>query len=380
MFEPGTRYSYANTNFRLLGDLVSARAGRGLGELLRRHIFDRAGMSTAFLGEDTRSLPDGTLGYEGSPELGFRPAVNRVVWTGDAGIVASLKDMIAWEAFIDATRENADGLYRRLAVPPTFRDGEPAFYGLGLGRESLFGRAVTGHAGALRGWRSYRLHAAAERLSVVVLFNHMADPRDAASELFGAVLGEPEPAHDLERPDPYGTAPLPQGAFLEPETGLVVRLEAAGRKVRLHYNTVPELIDPASPAEPDSGGARLQRTPDGLWMDRPADHQRSRLIPLGPPGARDVEARYRCVELASELLVTSSGGVLYGAFSGDLGQGEMQPLLPVGDDVWRLPCPRALDYHAPGDWTVAFHRDDAGQVNGARVGCWLARGIEYVRM
>jgi D-aminopeptidase len=167
------------------------------------------------------------------------------------------------------------------------------------------------------------------------------------------------------------------GAFLEPETGLLVRLEPAGARVRLHYGTVPELVDPDAAAEPGGGGARLTSAPDGLWLDRPAEHQRSRLLPLSGTPAGDIEGTYRCAELGSELTVAAAGGVFFGAFSGELGTGEMQRLIPVAGDVWRLPCPRALDYHAPGDWTVAFRRD-AGRIVGARVGCWLARGLEYV--
>src|SRR5579862_2825092 len=34
-FAPGARYSYCNQNFRLLGDILEARTGRGLAELLR---------------------------------------------------------------------------------------------------------------------------------------------------------------------------------------------------------------------------------------------------------------------------------------------------------------------------------------------------------
>src|SRR5882757_3499152 len=43
-FAPGTRFSYVNQNFRILSDIVEARSGRSLGELLRSRIFEPAGM------------------------------------------------------------------------------------------------------------------------------------------------------------------------------------------------------------------------------------------------------------------------------------------------------------------------------------------------
>ena len=189
-FTPGTRYSYVNQNFRLISEMLEAHTGRSFADLLRTGVFDRAGMETALLAADTRAMPDGTEGYEGTQASGFRAAVNRIHWTGDAGLGASLDDMIAWEQHVDATRDDAASLYRRLSAPVAFADGAPAFYGFGLARSTEFGRAATGHGGALRGWRSNRIHLASERLSVVVMFNHLSDAHAAMLDLLAAALGE----------------------------------------------------------------------------------------------------------------------------------------------------------------------------------------------
>jgi D-aminopeptidase len=378
-FAPGTRYSYCNQNFRLLSDILQARTGRGFAELLSRRIFAPAGMTSALLAADTRAMPDGTQGYEGTPASGFRPAENRLIWTGDAGLGASLDDMIAWERHIDATRDEADGLYRRLAVPVHFAGGAPARYGFGLGRGTEFGRALTGHGGALRGWRSHRLYVPAERVSVVVMFNHLADAHAAALDGLAAVLDEPRPLADAALP-----APGWLGAYVEPETGLAVRIDAPepGR-VRLRYGHTAERLD--LHADGTAGGVRaggvnaggpatvLRPGAGGLWMDRPQENQSTQLLPRDGAAARNVAGRYRCAELDAELSVVDAGGVLYGGFSGCLGQGRMEMLEPVGPDLWALPCPRALDHTPPGDWTLAF-APDRGEVV---VGCWLARGLRY---
>ena len=371
-FAPGTRNSYVNQNFRLLSDAVAEQTGLSFAELLRTRVFEPAGMGSAILAADTRALPDGCEGYEGNQVAGFRAAENRIVWTGDAGLGASLDDMIAWERFIDATRDDPDGLYNRLSAPVAFADGTRAGYGFGLGRRVEFGRAITGHGGALRGWRSHRLHSAAERLSVVVMFNHMGDAYGAAMDLFAAALGE-------TRQKPAGDPPAPAwlGAYIEPETGLSARIEAvASGQVRLRYGQGAEVLD----LQPDGSAGtevRLRPEDDGLWLDRPNENLSSRLRPVGEIGdAPDPAGRYRCDELDAELTVTDAGGVLYGAFSGFLGQGRMELLDAIGPGVWALPCPRALDHSPPGDWTLAFHAED-GRAPSVTVGCWLARGLTY---
>lgn len=376
-FAPGTRYSYCNQNFRLLSDILQARAGEGFAALLRRRVFDRVGMGTALLAADTRAMPDGTVGYEGSQAGGFRPAVNRILWTGDAGLGASLDDMIAWEKHVDATRDDARSLYRRLSGPVRFADGAPASYGFGLGRSTEMGQAVTGHGGALRGWRSHRLHVAAARVSVVVMFNHLSDARGAALDVLAAVLGR-------ERPGPDPALPMPDwvGAYTDPETGLSARIEpAGGGQVTLRFGHSAERLDLQADGTAGRDGTRLRPTPQGLEMDRPGDNASGRLTRCreGAP-TPDLAGRYRCAELGAELTVSNAGGVLYGAFSGALGRGRMELLDPVGADILALPCPRALDHTPPGDWTLAFRRDDAGRVTGVDVGCWLARGLSYARL
>jgi D-aminopeptidase len=374
-FAPGTRYSYANQNFRILSDIVEEQTGRSFAELLRACVFERAGMETALLAADTSALPDGTQGYEGTPTNGFRVAENHILWTGDAGLGACLDDMIAWERHIDATRDQPDALYTRLTRPVGFADGAPAAYGFGLNRGIEFGRVITAHGGALRGWRSHRLYMPSERISVVVMFNHLADAREAAMDMLAAVLGENRP-----KAGSLATPPEWLGAYTEPETGLAVRIDAADKKLRLRYGHFPDHLVLHNDTTARSDTVQLHRGESGLRMDRLQENQSSILQPCAGAPLQDIAGRYRCQELDAELSVADAGGVLYGSFSGFLGRGRMELLGPVGRDVWVLPCPRALDHTPPGDWTLAFRRDGAGAVIGVQIGCWLARRLDYQRI
>jgi D-aminopeptidase len=380
-FVPGTRYSYCNQNFRLLGNALEDYTGEDLATLLRESVLERAGMATARLWPDTSAMPDGTQGYEGSLATGFRQAVNRVHWTGDAGLIASLDDMIAWERFIDATRDDADGLYSRLSAPVSFADGTPARYGFGLQRLAMQGRAATAHGGGLRGWCSYRVHLPAERLSVVVLFNHMNDPRIAAASLIGALLG-PDAA-----PPPSASASAPQhvdpallGTYLEPETGLLARVEysPAGR-LQFCFGSSPEPLTPT--AEGAEGGAStLALAEGGVALRRPMDNLTTTLRKIVAPAEQPPTGRFRGAEWDAEFTCVETEGVVYGAFTGFLGQGEMRLMLPAGGDFWRMPMPRALDHAAPGDWTVEALRNGHGEIVSVEIGCWLARRVVFDRV
>lgn len=374
-FTPGTRYSYANQNFRILSDILEARTGRSFAELLRARIFNPIGMATAFLAEDTRAMPDGTEGYEGSQERGFRTAENRILWTGDAGLGASLDDMIAWEKHVDATRDDAGAPLSRMVAPAHFADGAVASYGYGLGRGQDHGQAWTGHGGALRGWRSHRLYSPGERISVVVMFNHLSDAHAAAIDILGAALGRERTPEGPALPDPPWL-----GAWREPETGLAARIDRQGDgSVRLRFGHSAERLSLRADGSATNGRTTLRPTPDGVAMDRPQENQSGQLMRVASGVLADIAGRYHCAEQDATLTVADAGGALYGAFSGHLGEGRMELLDPVGADVWMLPCPRALDHTPPGDWTLAFRRTD-GKVEAVQLGCWLARGLEYRRL
>ncbi len=371
-FAPGTRFSYCNQNFRILGDIIASRTGRTLNELMQKASFGPAGMATARLVPNTETMPDGTIGYEGSVEAGFRPAVNRIFWTGDAGLAASLTDMIAWDSWIDSVRDNPAALYTRQSAQPHFADGTDALYGFGLGQVKLCGRTGTGHGGGLRGWRSFRCYLPSERVSIIALFNHMDEPRAATQKIAEALFDHP--------PQPKPAAPaIPwQGNYEEPETSLSVRLETtADNTVKLTYSgRHAEQLNPKPDDTATAGTTTLRRTEAGIWMDRGGDHQSSHLVSLEGTGPTDLEGRFHCTEYDATLTCVRSGGAIYAAFSGFLGDGMMHILLPAGPDMWRMPMPRALDDSPPGDWTIKIHRE-ADKITALTIGCWLARNLKF---
>ena len=111
-------------------------------------------------------------------------------------------------------------------------------------------------------------------------------------------------------------------------------------------------------------------------MARATDNLDTLLEPVTGDAPKDVSGTYRSTEWGAAITVANTAGTLYAACSGELGEGAMVPLIPYGADLWLMPCPRALDFSAPGDWTLSFRRE-AGQITGLRMGCWLARDIEY---
>lgn len=377
-FEPGSHYSYSNGNFRILSDLIEDYSGRSLGELYREMIFDPAGMKLAEFTPDTTTPADGVVGCEGNNAIGFFPATNHIYWSGDAGISAGLDDMLAWECYIDSTRDDANGIYSKLTRPQPFSDGTPSRYGFGLATEMAGDVQLSGHGGALRGFRCRRQHAASERLSVVVMFNHEADAHAAANMVLKAALGQTE-----TKPSPVAIEPEWVGDYFDPQTGLVLSLavkNTATGSLEARYATSAETLDLETSDTARNASMTLVRDGNTIRLERPGENLRSSLSRISKPERNDLEGRFFSAELQAWLEITSTGGVLYGGFEGFLGVSPMYSIHQVGPDIWQLACLRSMDAPAPGNWTIHVSRDASNAISGLTISCWLARNIRYERV
>ena len=373
-FPPGTSYSYCNNNFRILGELIERASGQDLATLLRQRIFDPAGMTTAALLPDTRHNADGVMGYEGNDDVGFLPAQNGIWWAGDAGISASLDDMLAWEQYIDTTRDDPTGLYNRLSHAAHFADGSPATYGNGLSHAVVAGCDTTGHGGALRGFRAHRRHVASERLSVVVMFNHEADAHGAALGLIEAALNHVETE---EATSPEGW----QGLWLDEADGLILRTQVEQGGVTLHYATNASRLKVGADGVARGKGVNLERQGTTLVMRRADENRLVMARPCAPSDSADVSdiaGSYWSDELQATVVIGGCDGAAHAGFEGLMGHGPVERMYPVAQDIWIIPTRRSMDASPPGDWTLQVHRH-SGAVTGLTLGCWLARGIRYQR-
>lgn len=97
-FEPGSRYSYSNTGYLILGRVVEKVSGESFGDFLRRRILIPIGMVHSSF-EPTGSDPDRASGYLpfalGPPEPAT-PEANGWLYAA-GGLWASAPDLARWD-------------------------------------------------------------------------------------------------------------------------------------------------------------------------------------------------------------------------------------------------------------------------------------------
>ncbi|MBD0690208.1 serine hydrolase domain-containing protein [Streptomyces sp. CBMA123] len=177
-YTPGSRYSYSNTDFVLLGLAVEHLTGRPYADVLRERIIEPLGLEqTSFVVPDQRIAGDHITGYltnddRTKPLLDSTEQTGSWVWSAGA-VISSAEDL---DRFLTALMAGGSGglvsddsLHQMEAALPT--PTAKISYGLGLRRISLTCGDVYGHGGIVQGFQTQSFTTPDGRRSVVVFAN-----------------------------------------------------------------------------------------------------------------------------------------------------------------------------------------------------------------
>jgi CubicO group peptidase (beta-lactamase class C family) len=171
-FDPGTRWSYSNTNFLILGRVVEQTSGQAFGAFLGQRIFTPVGMThTQF--DPAEHTPAMATGYTtfalGSPYPAQPEARG---WAGTAGAIWSTpSDLLAWDMALIGGKVLSDDSYRTLTTPRHLKDGRSTGYGCGDGIRETGPAVVFQHGGAVSGFVAENIVVPATRSAIVVMAN-----------------------------------------------------------------------------------------------------------------------------------------------------------------------------------------------------------------
>jgi CubicO group peptidase (beta-lactamase class C family) len=192
-FPPGTRWSYSNTGYVLLGAVIRRVTGAFYGDFLRDRIFQPLGMRTARIISEQEIVPNRSDGYrlvDGrlAHQEWVAPTLNTAA---DGSLYLTVRDLARWAIGLNHRRvPSARGLETSW-TPVTLRSGGTYPYGLGWDLSEQRGRRRIGHGGSWQGFRTSIQRYPEFDLTVMVLANLAEAEPEALSY---AVAGMLEPA------------------------------------------------------------------------------------------------------------------------------------------------------------------------------------------
>jgi CubicO group peptidase (beta-lactamase class C family) len=189
-FPAGLRWSYSNSGYVLLGLLVNRVAGTSYVNVLGEHVFKPAHMKTARGISEEDIIPNRAAGYrlvrgEVKNQRWVSPSLNT---TADGSLYFSLKDLLAWDAAVDARALVTQGSWREILTPVKLDSGAPYPYGFGWFLEERDGKPLHQHTGSWQGFKTAYFRFLGDSLSVIVLANlNNADPEAFANGIAAVV-------------------------------------------------------------------------------------------------------------------------------------------------------------------------------------------------
>lgn len=310
-FAPGTEFSYCNTGFTLLAEIVKAASGQTLRQYTTTHIFQPLGMTHTVFYDNARELvPGRATSY--APGRGGRPDLARMNFetVGATGLLTTADDLAIWGRELLHPKIISPALIAQMTTPGRLKDGTPIAYGLGLMLSDNVGHVSIGHGGSDAGFRAMFLTFPKEDTVVAVLASGQAPASDLADAVAAAFL-------DPGKPPAVSRGLSPSPSMLDGLVGLYIndwrgsmRLEARNGLLVRHSVEEPDAIAVFHPDGSFSFGqstARFRATPgpDGRpllaettrWGGHPTLH---RPAAAASPSASDLAAlagRYRSAEL-----------------------------------------------------------------------------------
>jgi CubicO group peptidase (beta-lactamase class C family) len=184
-FQPGTKYSYSNSNYNLLALILQKISGEAYPDYLRRHIFAAAGMEESGHDGDAATLiPLAAAGYVPAGEKGFEnaPYINWSTKTGNGSLYSTVDDLYRFDRAL-----NDEAVLKKATRQAYFVEGEGNRYGWYIG--SRLGHRLMSAKGRSPGFTAELDRFTDDDLTIILLSNSYSTvTQDPIAEALAAII------------------------------------------------------------------------------------------------------------------------------------------------------------------------------------------------
>ncbi|MDX2215455.1 MAG: serine hydrolase [Oculatellaceae cyanobacterium bins.114] len=173
LFEPGQDYTYCNTEYILLGEIIETATGSTVAQQLHQRIFDPLGMTDTFYAPQETVKGNWARGYidiDGDGQL--EPLNESLYWAGAAGgIVSTSKDVAKFSQALFSGELLAPATLKAMLYNNVATESEGLRYGSGISvSEDVPGIGeVWGHTGATFVSQGQMFYLPAQNVTVTVV-------------------------------------------------------------------------------------------------------------------------------------------------------------------------------------------------------------------
>jgi CubicO group peptidase (beta-lactamase class C family) len=155
-FDPGERYSYSNSNYVLLAEIVKTASGKSFRSFADSAIFKPLGMvNSQFQDNYAGLIKNRALSYSGTRDNKTLNSFQNVYTVGDGGLFSNINDMAKWVINLYSPLAGDQKDIEQLTWKGKLNNGKEITYASGIGNSIYNGRIKYSHSGGLAGYRTY---------------------------------------------------------------------------------------------------------------------------------------------------------------------------------------------------------------------------------
>lgn len=171
-FSPGTDFSYNNSGYILLAEIIERVSGKPFHEYLNEIIFTPLRMKETTLFNDYKSIiPNLSNPYYFDGKAYKKGIRNSKDIVGNTGIRTNIQDLRKWLVNFEKPIIGNSKIFKKMERIGLLKNGDTLGYSMGLIVSNYKGKRVISHGGADAGYRSQILRFPEEQVSIIVLAN-----------------------------------------------------------------------------------------------------------------------------------------------------------------------------------------------------------------
>ena len=181
-FTPGSKFSYSNDGYRLLGFAIESITGRSFAEFVHGEFAVPLGLlDTGVCGTFNVPLPDGYgVGQGGSTRI---PAIHMSVPFAAGALCSTAADLTRWAHLLATGRVMLPASFATMITPAQLANSTSPAYGLGVFVQKQLGRPTVWHTGGIPGFQSSLVYFPEHDLAIAVIINALPAPTGVAAHL-----------------------------------------------------------------------------------------------------------------------------------------------------------------------------------------------------
>ncbi len=154
-FDPGEQYSYSNSNYVLLAEIVKTVGGKSFRSFADSAIFKPLGMvNSQFQDNYAGLIKNRALSYSGTRDNKTLNSFQNVYTVGDGGLFSNIIDMAKWVSNLYSPVVGDQLDIEQLTLKGKLNNGKEITYASGIGNSTYNGRIRYSHSGGLAGYRT----------------------------------------------------------------------------------------------------------------------------------------------------------------------------------------------------------------------------------